>query len=205
MKSENHRLIKAKMTKKKIYETALKLFEQEGYDKTTVAEIVERAGVSKGSFFVYFPKKDHVVLQYFKDLDQYLEEIGVELDGSGSPVEKIVLFFCKSNDYILKIANINLIKTFYQSQISLDSDDSYLTGGERPTYRWIEKWVTEAREQNLISPEYSPDDLTDMILTVCRGILFDWCLNNGKFDLNDRSRKLLKIFFSGLSNHIEAD
>ncbi len=86
------------MTKKKIYQSALKLFEEEGYDNTTVEKIVKEAGVSKGSFFVYFPKKDYVVLQYFKDLEIYSEEMAKDIDANEteSPTWKIMMFFIRS-------------------------------------------------------------------------------------------------------------
>ena len=45
---------KAKTTKKKIVSAAWKLFYEQGYDNTTVDDIVEESGTSKGSFYHYF-------------------------------------------------------------------------------------------------------------------------------------------------------
>jgi AcrR family transcriptional regulator len=41
---------------------ALDLFTQQGYDNTTVAEIVERAGLTKSTFFRHFPDKREVLV-----------------------------------------------------------------------------------------------------------------------------------------------
>ena len=49
---------KAKTTKKKIVSAAWKLFYEQGYDNTTVDDIVEESGTSKGSFYHYFEGKD---------------------------------------------------------------------------------------------------------------------------------------------------
>ena len=51
---------KAKTTKKKIVSAAWKLFYEQGYDNTTVDDIVEESGTSKGSFYHYFEGKDAV-------------------------------------------------------------------------------------------------------------------------------------------------
>jgi AcrR family transcriptional regulator len=47
----------------RLYEAALALFREQGYENTTVDQITRRAGVAKGTFFNYFPTKD-TVLRY---------------------------------------------------------------------------------------------------------------------------------------------
>ena len=54
-------------TKKKIVSAAWKLFYEQGYDDTTVDDIVLESGTSKGSFYHYFSGKDALLssLSYF--------------------------------------------------------------------------------------------------------------------------------------------
>jgi AcrR family transcriptional regulator len=47
----------------RIYDAAVTLFREQGYENTTVDQITRRAGVAKGTFFNYFPTKD-AVLRY---------------------------------------------------------------------------------------------------------------------------------------------
>jgi AcrR family transcriptional regulator len=54
---ERHRA----QTREKLYEAALKLFAERGYLETTVEDITEAADVGKGTFFNYFPTKEHVL------------------------------------------------------------------------------------------------------------------------------------------------
>ncbi len=49
---------KKQLTKKKIVTAAWKLFYRQGYDDTTVDEIIREAGTSKGTFYHYFDGKD---------------------------------------------------------------------------------------------------------------------------------------------------
>ncbi|AHF79492.1 TetR/AcrR family transcriptional regulator [Thermococcus paralvinellae] len=48
-------------TRERILKAARELFAEKGYDKTTVDEIVERAGVAKGTFYNYFRSKEELI------------------------------------------------------------------------------------------------------------------------------------------------
>lgn len=55
---------KQQQTKQAIFGAAIRLFAEQGFDSTTVEEIVARAGVSRATYFNYFKTKDGV-LRYF--------------------------------------------------------------------------------------------------------------------------------------------
>src|SRR5262245_65470969 len=59
---------RSKQTREKIVQAAIKLFEERGYEKTTSNEIAAEAGVSVGSFYVYFTDKRHLLLVIFDRL-----------------------------------------------------------------------------------------------------------------------------------------
>ncbi len=48
-------------TREKLVRSAMELFAKKGFDKTTVDEIVARAGVAKGTFYLYFKSKDDLI------------------------------------------------------------------------------------------------------------------------------------------------
>jgi AcrR family transcriptional regulator len=58
---------KSEQTRALILETALRLFRERGYDRTTMRAIAEEAGVSVGNAYYYFASKEHLV-QGFYDL-----------------------------------------------------------------------------------------------------------------------------------------
>src|SRR5579862_9724680 len=51
-------------TRERIYRAALELFAERGFMETTVEDITEAADVGKGTFFNYFPTKEHVLATY---------------------------------------------------------------------------------------------------------------------------------------------
>lgn len=59
---------RGQQTRAAIFEAALALFRERGYEATTMRAIAHRAGVSLGSSYHYFPSKGHLVLEYYRHL-----------------------------------------------------------------------------------------------------------------------------------------
>ena len=57
--------IKAEETELKILDTALALFREEGFDKTTMRGIAARAGVATGAAYYYYASKEAIVMDFY--------------------------------------------------------------------------------------------------------------------------------------------
>jgi AcrR family transcriptional regulator len=68
---------------------AVDLFAEQGYDATTVAQIAERAGVTKSTFFRYFPDKRELLVAGQQMLSRLLAEGIAEAPVSASPLEAV--------------------------------------------------------------------------------------------------------------------
>ena len=61
-------------TKNAIMESALRLFEQRGFDSVTIEDITTDAKVAKGSFYTYFATKSDIIVDEFWKIDEYYHE-----------------------------------------------------------------------------------------------------------------------------------
>src|ERR1700728_5097183 len=68
---------------------AVDLFAEHGYDATTVAQIAERAGTTKSTFFRYFPDKRELLVAGQETLSRLLAEGIAEAAGNASPLEAV--------------------------------------------------------------------------------------------------------------------
>jgi AcrR family transcriptional regulator len=59
--------------REEILQAALRLFGEKGFNETTVEDIAEGAGVAKGTIYLYFPSKEHILLALKKQFSQGLE------------------------------------------------------------------------------------------------------------------------------------
>lgn len=66
---------KPRNTKSKIIAAAWKLFYEQGYEETTLEEIILESGTSKGSFYHYFDGKDALLESLSFLFDEKYEEL----------------------------------------------------------------------------------------------------------------------------------
>ena len=63
---EPQRTKRGEASRAAIFSAALELFQERGYEATTMRVIADRAGVSLGSSYHYFPSKEHFVLEFYR-------------------------------------------------------------------------------------------------------------------------------------------
>jgi AcrR family transcriptional regulator len=83
---------------------ALDLFEERGYDATTVAEIAERAGVTKRTFFRYFADKREVLFADPGPLYRHATAAIVEADAGLAPAEAMFSALAEIGERLAEIA-----------------------------------------------------------------------------------------------------
>jgi len=77
-----------------IYDTALTLFRDKGFDATTMRDIAKAAGISLGSAYHYFPSKVAIVFAYYEEVQEAHERLlRKRLPGTEGLVERLALVF----------------------------------------------------------------------------------------------------------------
>ena len=84
-------------TKRKIFETSMKLFAEKGYDATSIEDITETVGVAKGTLYYHFTSKEEIF--------DFLVEEGIKLLQNSVDIK-----IAKYSNYLDKIKAIILIQ-----------------------------------------------------------------------------------------------
>lgn len=82
--------IKKESIKNRIVTAAWQLFYEKGYNGTTVDDIIELSGTSKGSFYYYFNTKDELLNTLSMILDDFYEELEVKMDANMNSFYKLL-------------------------------------------------------------------------------------------------------------------
>ena len=106
-----------KNTKSKIVSAAWKLFYEQGYDATTVDDILLESGTSKGSFYHYFEGKDALLSSLSYLFDEKYEELTETMDMSLSPIDKLIFLNQELFGMIENTVSLDLLCQLFSSQL----------------------------------------------------------------------------------------
>jgi AcrR family transcriptional regulator len=62
-----------KETGERIFQAALELFRTEGFEKATMRDIAQSAGVATGAAYYYYPSKEAIVLEFYRRASEEME------------------------------------------------------------------------------------------------------------------------------------
>ncbi|WP_431963229.1 TetR/AcrR family transcriptional regulator [Actinacidiphila sp. bgisy160] len=141
---------------------ATRLFAERGYDRTSVQEIVEAAGVTKGALYHYFGSKDDLLHEiYGRVLRLQMERLEAIAGKETSPVADR-LVEAAADVVVTSIDNLDDTKIFFRSMHQLSPEKQKAVRADRRRYH--EKFralVEEGQREGVFRREVRPDLVVD--------------------------------------------
>lgn len=184
-------------TKGKIVSAAWKLFYEQGYDNTTVEEIVEASGTSRGSFYHYFEGKDALLSSLSYLFDDKYEELGKTMDPNLTPIDKLLYM---NQELFLMIENtvsVELLCQLFATQLTT-SGERHLLNPNRTYYKLLRQVTMEGQKAGLFKDGLSINDITRAYAMFERGLMYDWCISSGSYSLCQQAQTMMPLFLEGL-------
>ena len=75
---KNRTTARAEDTRRKIYEAAMEMFREKGFEETTMRDIAAKAGVALGGAYYYFSSKDAIVLEFYRLMQESSNSLVLE-------------------------------------------------------------------------------------------------------------------------------
>ena len=169
-------------TKSRIVQAAWDLFYEQGYNDTTIDDIVEKSETSKGSFYHYFESKDSLLSSLSYIFDQKYEELEATIDPNTNSFEKLIIF---NRELFLMVENripIELLTRLLSTQLTTIGR-RHLLDHNRLYFRLLRKTVIEGQKKNEICSDVSANEIVKAYAMLERSLMYDWCLCNGEYSL----------------------
>ncbi len=172
------RQLQAIDTKNRIYNVAIDLMERKGFDNITIEEIAKKAGVSIGSFYHYFNSKHDVFAEIYKEGDEFfLKEVKDKLQGQSS-FEKIL-------DYFRYYADLNTSTGLDTAKQLYTANNKMFIKKGRYMQTLLQELIADGQQKGELSTKSSPEELTEFLFIAARGLVYDWCLHEGSYNLKE--------------------
>jgi len=190
-------------TKKKICENAALLFKEYGYDNVSVDSIVEKAGISKGGFYVHFDSKDSLtsalIAEYVSKLDLSYKAFLETFSDSTKASVILQSFVGKIADVMTDSIGYSLIKITYRIQIDRTISTGTLLSYSREIYGVFIGLIQQGIRQGEFKAELDAKMTADQFVTVLRGFTYEWCIRYPEFHLKDELLRHFNLLLFGIS------
>ena len=180
-------------TKGRIISAAWKLFYEQGYEGTTVEDIVFESGTSKGSFYHYFGVKDPLMGTLAYVFDEKYEELIPALDPNMGALETLAYINHELYVMIEASVSIDLLTRLLSTQL-LARGEKHLLDRSRVYFRLLRRIVRQGAERGELRREVSVDELVRAFAMWERAQLYDWCLCGGDYSLVSYAEKMTPLF-----------
>ena len=179
----------AEETRNRIYTSAIELMEENGFGNFTIEDISKRAGVSVGAFYHYFDSKNDILAEIFYRADDYFSTQANDLLDKSNIPEQIVRYFSH-------YAKFNVDCGVETTQQIFNPKIKFFIENGRPMLTMLEDLVRKGQENNEIRGDTDAKELASFLLSMARGVVFDWSLHDGSYDLEAKMHKYMEILVS---------
>ena len=183
----------ARNTRSRSVSAAWKLFYEQGYDDTTVEEIVEESGTSKGSFYHYFSGKDALLSSLSDLFDDKYQELIPTLQEEMDSFEKLMYL---NQELFLMIDNsvsLDLVARMYSSQL-VTAGEKHLMDHNRVYYKLLRQIVSEGQKKGELRADAAVNEIVKAYALCERALIYDWCISNGDYSLSQYAKTMMPIF-----------
>jgi AcrR family transcriptional regulator len=194
--------LQSKETSHRILTQAMRIFLEKGYHGTSIDDITQAAGVTKGALYWHFKSKEALLKTIIEEFEkQFLDGlIQAVKDARGDTHDKFEKYF-----------RYNAAFSYYNRElcVSFTTLAAELVGAHHGTeaqfrriYKKYQKFLShlilEGKKEKLFKKEIDPDLAALIIIAFHDGILIRWFMNRNEIDGEAYVKTFKKIMLNGL-------
>jgi AcrR family transcriptional regulator len=184
-------------TREGLFRAALDLFARKGFTETTVEDITEAADVGKGTFFNYFPSKEHILLAFGEMQLAKLDAAVAEARRTGEPMPQ----FLRSLGVRMTQEpgrNPGIIRVLLQAYLAATPVREAMLDLQKRVRALHTEIVVLGQERGEIRRDLPAAEISDVFRQTIFGTLLFWSLH-GDATLNARMDSAFNVLWSGLA------
>ncbi len=184
-------------TRERLFRSALQLFAQKGFEETTVEDITEAADVGKGTFFNYFPSKDHILIAFSDMQIGKLEQAVAGLRSSAQPLQEFM------RSLVLKmteepIRNPGLIRALLRGYLSTTAVREMMILKQNHAHGLHKQMIEIGQGRGEVRSDIPAAEIAHFFRQTILGTLLIWSVT-GDATLRERIDSALQILWRGIA------
>ena len=190
--------------RKRILDSAIKVFAKTGYSDARIQDVTEEAGVSHGTVYIYFKNKDALFMSIFQEiLGELIQYISSEIQKEKNAEDKIRRIISMQLDIIEEnpdLTKLILIEFPRSGNFLNDSNTNVLS-------RYIDlisDVLKQGIDEGIFSIEMRTEVTATMIYAGIQGIATRWILDGMGYSLKAMEKSIADILLNGLKSFVKA-
>lgn len=170
IKEKNKRQLQAEQTRDRIIETTIDLMRTKRLSDIRIREITKMAGISVGTFYLYFSCKEAVILYSYRQADKIFEQLALQ-----DSAEENLTTLLNTYLHLVEMDKLSEVKEIYSAHLIYH--DSYFFDENRPVFQ---KMKAELLRFDL--SEEKAKAITWKLLCHARGLIYNLCIADDLYD-----------------------
>ena len=189
-------------TRTKLLDAAEEVFFEKGVSRTSLGDIAERAGATRGAVYWHFKDKVDVFSSMLGRICMPFDEICDDKYGELPPLDRIRQSMLKvfesmdGDERRRKVFETALFKMEYVGELE-DVREQHIESARLSQEKFAHDLAKAAEEQSVQLP-VSPKDAALGLHSLFVGLIHGWVLNEGSFPLVPTGRVSVDVYLSGL-------
>ncbi len=186
---------RAVITRNQIVKGAAVMFDRAGYERASLAEIVDLSGITKGALYFHFKSKDELAGVVIDEQHAISMNAVLAIAETGAPaLEQLVMACYEMGRQIIE-------DPIVRAGIRLTLEMSAAGGPREPYVDWIDsvaRLAHAAREQGDVVDTVVPDELGRFVVSAFTGVQLVSNVLTRRIDLYERIDQMLKLLLPGI-------
>lgn len=183
--------------RERLFRAALGLFAQKGFAETTVEDITEAADVGKGTFFNYFPSKDHTLIAFGEMQLGKLEASIAEVRRTKEPIPE----FLRSLGTRMTqepARNPEIMRALLQAYLSTTAVREAMVDLQKRVQALHTEMIRLGQERGEIRSDLPAEEIAYAFRQIIFGTVLIWSLR-GDATLNARIESAFNLLWTGMA------
>ena len=191
-----NRQIAALETRRRLLEAAKKLVCEKGLVNTSIEEITKACGVSNGTFYTYFKRKEDVVFALSQEMYQGIYEEAQAHDG---PFMDRLIFYMVNFSGHIERDGLKLCQEWVRNTVDPDLVEApYNKDKLRVDIDSMKGMIEKGVERGELTDDTPVDALAGALVDVIYGEMLCWDMSGGAYSFEERTKEFCDLFLPAM-------
>lgn len=186
--------IKNKKLKQRIFDVALGLMNEIGFENVTIRMICQGADISTGMFYQHFSNKEDLLAYYYDEAQEKFDAVINNKLADKDIREQLIEFYVWLFEFTSELG-VDFCRNFFNSKNKAMNTNLFHNRIMDITNRAMEDAIAKGFT---LSSGRTPYQVSKYLCVMAKGVIFDWSAHEGSYNMAEFGRNLITLTIDGL-------